>query len=161
MSDPARQCAMMQNTQLVSPPLFNIPTKCLKKKKRNLSPWPLVCMSVAECGAHMAWTAGRRTGRGGGGCSSGGKRGIPVVPRLSLKAFRSVRRWATGNLLAGWKTARQAGGRVKIGGQGFSSLGNKHSLWTFSFEWLFVYSLTSSLLRWLQIQCLKAAGIFS
>lgn len=37
MSDPARQCAMMQNTQLVSPPLFNIPTKCLKKKKKSIT----------------------------------------------------------------------------------------------------------------------------
>lgn len=65
MSDPARQCAMMQNTQLVSPPLFNIPTKCLKKKKEIYHPGHLSACLWQNVGP--TWLEPLAGGRGGGG----------------------------------------------------------------------------------------------
>lgn len=60
---------------------------------------------------------------------------------LNLESFPICRGWAAGNLPAGWKMARQAGGRLKTGGQDFSSVGNKHSLWICLLKRLFIQLL--------------------
>lgn len=93
-----------------------------------------------------------------GGPLPGGTQGSPMASHLTetFPSEKASHREPACRL----EEARRAGGRVKMGGQGFSSLGDKHSLCICLSEQRFIYLLISPLICGLQIPCWKAAGNF-